>query len=468
MFFKNRERQLQSDSFYLSGSSVDECIHAEVLRENLRRLVADIDLSNGLILDAMLANECLTESEYYEIKDLSKLDKTRKLASILGRNSKSKFQLFLTIISKDDFQPDVAKYLQTSYEKKLNENETHSECVQCFIIKNVEIKRIVDYLCEYQFIGLNIIEDVLKGDRPNTDNFWQHIFKTISNSVNGEHYVSTFKEALQDHYPHIAKKIHSQRNLVCTCCDALLSYPSGSIGDSSEISTTTPIPDPKTDTSLWVHGLPDVQENEDESQLIHSNKSLTQMDGAIPFSKPKSSMFTDGRPTADIGKLHQRKPFYGRGKKPYFRYGANTSFHGNYRMNKAKYKWFNAKNNSNNKLTHNRPGNVKRKYDMLPPRSALKYVRKPTAEYNKGSTHSNPQQSPTSPKEQTISNHNVANGITDTLSRPRMKHYETENQDPRTSNNGRGTHGNPQHIKSLDGDFPSLPYERYADGDPKQ
>lgn len=266
----------------LPGSSVDECIHGEVLQENLKMLVRDMDLSNGLILDEMLQNGSLTDNEAQEIRDLPRPDKSRKLATVLGRSNKAKFKDFLRLIEKGEFYPHIANILSQSYEKKLRAQGNHPKCTKCFIIKTVKVKHILDHLCENHVIDLDEVSYLIKEDSRDVDKFWRDIFKKMEHPVFGESCVSVFADSLTEHYSHIAKRIRGQHHLKCFCASTVLSYPSGSggnaselsttssiipesieqlnsykssgsVGDSSDISTSTVIPEPKPETREWVH-----------------------------------------------------------------------------------------------------------------------------------------------------------------------------------------------------------------------
>lgn len=225
----------------LPGSSVDECLHGEVLQENMKMLVRDMDLSDGLILDEMLQNGSLTDNESQEIRELSRPDKSRKLATVLGRSNKTKFKEFLRMIAKEEFYPHIANSLETSYKNKLIGKEKHITCVKCFIIEKVNIKHILDHLCENRVIDLCDIDHFIARDNTDISQLWCKIFQQITHPLLGETYVSIFKESMQEHYPHIAKKILYQNDLKCVCTSTVMSYPSGSEGRVSELSTTTPI-----------------------------------------------------------------------------------------------------------------------------------------------------------------------------------------------------------------------------------
>lgn len=240
-----------------------------------------MDLSNGLILDEMLQNGSLTDNEAQEIRDLPRPDKSRKLATMLGRSNKTKFKDFLRLIEDDEFYPHIANILSQSYEKKLRAQGNHPKCTKCFIIETVKVKHILDHLCENHVIDLDEVSYLIKEDSRDVDKFWRDIFKKMEHPVFGESCVSVFADSLIEHYPHIAKRVRGQHHLKCFCASTILSYPSGSggnaselsttssiipesieqlnshklngsVGNSSDISTSTVIPEPKPETREWV------------------------------------------------------------------------------------------------------------------------------------------------------------------------------------------------------------------------
>ncbi|XP_062583389.1 uncharacterized protein LOC134245143 [Saccostrea cucullata] len=350
----------------LPGSSVDECIHGEVLQENIRMLVKGIDLSNGFITDEMLATGCLTDEEVDELKDLGKQDKIRKLISVLGRKNKRKFSNFLEIISKQEFYPHVAKSLKTSYEKKLQENQNvkHSECIHCFLVQNVEIRRIVDCLCEHQFIRLSDFENFIKGGKNNKEEFWLQVFQKISDPICGESNFSVFKDALRDHYPHIARKIECRNHLKCCCHPDILSYPSGSVGDSSEISTTTTvIPNTKPETCRWVENTCNIRDLTEEIQEADSEILQSEHDGnftqILSSAKLGTNLeyekFNTGKLNVTANITHHTKTFRSRSGRRHVSYLQKPRF------NKNKYTWINS--NAVYKPFDNKSKNRKRSYN---------------------------------------------------------------------------------------------------------
>lgn len=311
----------------LPGSSVDECIHGEVLQENLKVLVRDMDLSNGLILDEMLQDNALTDNEAQEIRELPRPNKTRKLATILGRKNKSIFKDFLTLIAGKEFYPHIAEVLRQSYEKKLKAQDKHPQCVRCFIINKVNINHVVDHLCENHVISLHDMGYIINGDSRDVHQFWSDIFIKMRHPVYGESCVSVFADSLKEHYPHIAKRIRSQHSLKCLCASTVLSYPSGSadnvselsttttvilesitqeqlssnqsndsVGDSSDISTSTVIPEPKPETREWVQKHHSLNEENKETENLTNSAHLNHLkfnNFQIPLSRRGKSWDED-------------------------------------------------------------------------------------------------------------------------------------------------------------------------------
>lgn len=222
----------------LPGSS-DECIHGDAIRENMKKFVEAIDLSNGFLLDEMLENETLTDNEANEIREKSRPIQTRKLAMILSRKSKSNFLKFLKTIDREEFYPHFANTLKVSYDNKMQAHERYTECVQCFIIENVNIRHILDHLYENYILDPHEYECVINGDKDVMDQFWPNLFEKTSDSILKERNVSIFKEALQENYPHIANRVVNPSDLTCFCNSGAMSYPSGSEGPPSDISTTS-------------------------------------------------------------------------------------------------------------------------------------------------------------------------------------------------------------------------------------
>lgn len=278
-----------------SGSSEDECIHGEVIQLHLKTLVREVDLSNGFLIDEMLENGSLNMNEKIELDEMSKIDKTRKLVSILARNDKGKFKKFLQVISQEDFYPHVAKLLNESYDKKLRENENYIACIRCFIVQQVNIKQIMDHLCENRLIDFTDVDKIIQGDKGFEHEFWGNVFEKISDSVWGKTCVLILKEALDEHYHHIAKKIHCQENLKCHCSSSSLSCNTGSVGDGSEISTSTVIPNSKPETHEWV-----------KRHTASFMQSTTHT--YILEPKPRSSLHSgNGRDREDLVKVRKRQ-----------------------------------------------------------------------------------------------------------------------------------------------------------------
>ena len=245
----------------------------------MKTLVREVDVE--FIIDDMIEEGLLNDVEKTELQETKKVHKTRQLGVILARNDKGNFRKFLEVISQG--YPHVAKLLNKSYDEKLRDMENRIACIRCFIVQKVDIKQIMDHLCENLLIDMTDVEKVIQEGKGSKQEFWGKIFEKTSDPVWGETCVTILKEALEEHYYHIAKKIHCQQNLKCHCSSSSMSCNTGSVGDASEVSTTsTVIPDPKPETHEWVkrHTRPILQ----SPNYIFTNTNILE-------SKPTKKLF---------------------------------------------------------------------------------------------------------------------------------------------------------------------------------
>lgn len=168
----------------------------------------------------MLEKGVITDSEKEQIL-IEKINekKARRIIGILSRNDKKKFQDFLDILSKDKYFPYIGKAIKISYEEKLKAKNIHVKCIRCFIVKNVSINQIIDYLYEKDFIDLNKFERLLEEDEGDINQFWEESFQKMASSFK-EFYFKIFTEALRNHYPHIVKRIQNPGDLKCLCSES--------------------------------------------------------------------------------------------------------------------------------------------------------------------------------------------------------------------------------------------------------
>ena len=238
----------------------------------MKTLVREVDVE--FIIDDMIEEGLLNDVEKTELQETKKVHKTRQLGVILARNGKGNFKKFLEVISQENCYPHVAKLLNESYDEKLREMENHIACIRCFIVQKVDIKQIMDHLCENLLICMTDVEKVIQEGKGTKQEFWGKIFEKISDPVWGETCVTILKEALQENYHHIAKKIHCQNNLKCHCSSSSMSCKTGSVGNVSEVSTTsTVIPDSKPETHKWVkrHTRPILESKPTEKEDIRTS-----------------------------------------------------------------------------------------------------------------------------------------------------------------------------------------------------
>lgn len=258
--------------FFL-GSSQDECFHEEVLREHCTLFVQNVTLTNTIMPDKMIQKGVLTPSEMKQIlKGEDDESKARKMIAIISRNDKIKFKDFIKILSEDEHFPHIGEALKKSYEEKLKAENIHVKCIRCFIVKQVNIKTILDHLYEKSFIDLNTFEKLLKEVEEDINQFWEESFQKMSSKATfGDFYLKSFKEALQNQYSHIVKKIQNCDDLKCICFDSS-SYLSSTYSEeetslssiSEPIERDSSIPEPLTSHSLPIKKKCPLQANVDE------------------------------------------------------------------------------------------------------------------------------------------------------------------------------------------------------------
>ncbi|XP_062608706.1 uncharacterized protein LOC134270501 [Saccostrea cucullata] len=262
---KKIEKSSNAVAFELSGSedgiSGTEDIHRECIQENLPQMSHCMDLKRVLLLDELIGNGCLTENEAADIRECEKRkDQTRKLAVIMGKRSRVKFSSFLEVLKRAENYPYIAEQLENSYQAKIEEGRRKQECVPCYIIRNVNIRHIIDTLCSQFVISLEFLEEVIScpaNDAEKMQSYWKRLFEQMNNSVHASKYRKVFKEALKEKYDHIAKKILVKNQIRCRC-KAIdtnpvirvenMSWPSGSL-TTEEKSTTSTAARPKSRVS---------------------------------------------------------------------------------------------------------------------------------------------------------------------------------------------------------------------------
>ncbi|XP_061193006.1 uncharacterized protein LOC133201229 [Saccostrea echinata] len=234
------------------GISGTEDIHRECIQENLPQMSHSMDLKRVVLLDELIENGCLTENEAADIRDCEKRkDRTRKLAIIMGKRSREKFSSFLEVLKRAENYPHVAEQLENSYKAKIEEGRRKRECVLCYIIRNVNIRHIIDTLCSQFVVSLEFLDEVISceaNDAEKMQRYWKRLFEQMNTSVYASRHRKAFKESLREKYEHIAKKISVKNQIKCRCNATetnrvirveSMSWPSGSLTTEGKSTTST-------------------------------------------------------------------------------------------------------------------------------------------------------------------------------------------------------------------------------------
>lgn len=244
----------------LSGS---ETIHRECLQEKLQEMVKDMDLGNTNLMDELLDNECLTQDEASDITHTSsRKDQIRKLIVLFARRGRGNFAKFLEVIGREHQFPHIARELREIYVQKITEGRS-SECLLCVIKRDVDIRDIVDQLCNHKVVDIEFLDLLVSTKSGNQNSLWEIIFSNIDKSANRKQNIRYLVEALSKKYERLASKLGFSippqlGNHTCsTSCSFNASWRSAgsiesSIGDGS---TTSEVPR-KSDSDELMKYLP--------------------------------------------------------------------------------------------------------------------------------------------------------------------------------------------------------------------
>lgn len=276
----------------LSGS---ETIHRDCLLEKLQDMVKDMDLVNTNLMDELLDIECLTQDEASDITHTgSRKDQIRKLIVLFARRGRGNFIKFLEVIGREHQFPHIARELREIYVQKITEGRS-SECLLCVIKRDVDIRDIVDQLCNHKVVDIEFLDLLVSTKSGNQNSLWEIIFSNIDKSANRKQHICYLQEALSKKYERLASKLGLSipPQLGNHICSASRSFNASwrsvgsiesSIGDGS---TTSEVPR-KSDSEELTKYLPPVP---NATNIPHCISWLNSID---PTSSDNSS------PTDDV------------------------------------------------------------------------------------------------------------------------------------------------------------------------
>lgn len=230
------------------GISEIEDIHRECIQEHLPLMCNDITLKRSYLLDELVENSCLTENEATDIRELEKRkDQTRKLAVTISKRGRTKFSSFLEVLKRTENYPHIAEKLESSYNTLAEEKRKKKECIYCYIVRNVNMRDIIDILCSQKIVDLSFLDEVISCDDHDIErwkNLWKRLIYGINKLRNGNS-LEIFQESLKPKYEHISSKLSKDKKILCTCerrdikLTDKMSWPSGSYTTEERSTTST-------------------------------------------------------------------------------------------------------------------------------------------------------------------------------------------------------------------------------------
>ncbi|XP_056013292.1 uncharacterized protein LOC125680629 isoform X2 [Ostrea edulis] len=271
----------------ISGS---EDIHRECLQENLQLMSDNMVLKRVVLLDRLVENGCLTENETADILEFeNRKDQTRKLAVTISKRSREKFSLFLEVLKRSENYPFIADQIEASYKVKVEESRRKRECIQCYMVRNVDLRDILDLLCSQFVVDLEFVNDVISCESRNTarmESLWKHLFDILNTSEDASRYRKVFKESLGRKYDHIAVKLSAKNKIRCRCkaTEAKkivrienMSWPSGSV-TTDERSTTSTVARSNSSTPSASSSISDSSDVDNKGLSIRMSRTSEWMD----------------------------------------------------------------------------------------------------------------------------------------------------------------------------------------------
>lgn len=241
-------------------------VYKEVLQENHKALVEDLDLNNTFVLDQLIVDDVVSMSDKERIRSKSTTkDKTRELLLKLATYGDEKFHKFCSAIELDN--PSLSHRLRSSFRKKINGYDSDEElacCLFCKLRDHVDPSDVIDDLYANKVVNAKTTKLILNEKNP--DIAW----KEIQYHINGcsDHF-NVLCEALTKKYHHIKNELHQTGicNLKCTCKEIIQKQRNNQDVSSSNRTSRTSL-----DSTVEVSGsnevLYNIEENRDTNKQV--------------------------------------------------------------------------------------------------------------------------------------------------------------------------------------------------------
>ncbi|XP_067672180.1 uncharacterized protein [Haliotis asinina] len=180
------------------------------LRHNHLMLVSNLDLKNGLLIDRLVQDDVLFQSDEETIRSHSiRKCQVRELVSRINRCDSDQFMKFKEHLKAEYPHLNCRPSTENNVETKIKEN-----CVVCNLTDTVDVRDIVDHLYQQNCVDLCTYEAVWRND--NSEVGWRRLLKGMAG--NGSKCTSAMVSALSRKYPLLSQYVACAEGDVLTCC----------------------------------------------------------------------------------------------------------------------------------------------------------------------------------------------------------------------------------------------------------
>lgn len=229
----------------------------EALRRNMQLFYKDLDMNDIEFLDKLYEKECLTETEYEDIRSRKRnTDKSRLLFVKIKDSDPIIIESFLEILELTKAYNHLSIKVKETLQKIRAEDKNVIKCVICVIRECVDIHDVVDHLYKEEIISGCLYTDIAEEENLHglRHYIWEKIFSALEeDKTNG---IKILKESLGVKYRHIStmlETIPSKDSLKCRCTkrrSLRTRPPEDAYASSTDVSTTSTLPRNENDSAL--------------------------------------------------------------------------------------------------------------------------------------------------------------------------------------------------------------------------
>ncbi|XP_046379027.2 uncharacterized protein LOC124150886 [Haliotis rufescens] len=219
-----RETHRQSETLSSSDALDDDNVGAKAglpdklhqvknrswLRQNHLMLINNLDLKNGLLIDKLVQDDVLFQSDEETIRSHStRKCQVRELVSRINRCDSDQFLKFKNHLSSEYPHLECLSSAEDKEKKKFRE-----KCVVCNLTKIVDVHDIVDHMYQQKCIDSCTYETIWRRDVSQAG--WCRLLKGVTRS--DSKCTEALVAALSRKYPELAQRVACAQGDVLTCC----------------------------------------------------------------------------------------------------------------------------------------------------------------------------------------------------------------------------------------------------------